>query len=49
MATAYDVEETLRRYRSTDDPSAEEMVEVLLHPMTREELVAYAEARVFAG
>lgn len=47
--TAYDVEEAVRRYRATDDPSLEQMIEMLLTPPTREEVVEDAEAREFAG
>ena len=47
--TDYDVDEAVRRYRATDDPTAEQMVELLLRPPTREELIADAEAREFAG
>jgi predicted phosphodiesterase len=47
--TDYDVEEAVRQYRLTDDPSAEQMVEILLEPPTPAEVVADAEAREFAG
>ena len=47
--TEYDVEEAVRRYRATDDPSVDAMVEILLEPPTREEVVEHAEARQFAG
>lgn len=46
--TAYDVDEAVRRYRATDDPSVESMSEILLAPPTRDELVEDAEAREFA-
>lgn len=47
--TEYDVEETVRRYRETDDPSLDVMVEILREPPTREEVIEDAEAREFAG
>jgi putative phosphoesterase len=47
--TQYDVEEAIRRYRATDDPSTEHMVELLVSPPTPAEVVADAEAREFAG
>jgi predicted phosphodiesterase len=48
-STAYDVDEAVRRYRLTSDPSAEQMVDVLLRPPTPAEVVEHAEAREFAG
>jgi predicted phosphodiesterase len=47
--TPYDVAEAVRRYRATDDPSVEQMVELLLAPPTPAEVVEDAEAREFAG
>jgi putative phosphoesterase len=47
--TAYDVDEAVRRYRETDDPLAEQMVEILLEPPTPEEVVESERARPFAG
>jgi predicted phosphodiesterase len=47
--TQYEVEEAIRRYRATDDPSTEQMVELLVSPPTPAEVVADAEAREFAG
>jgi putative phosphoesterase len=47
--TEYDVDQAVRRYRATDDPSVELMVEMLLTPPTREEVVEDAERREFAG
>ena len=41
--TDYDLEETFSRYRATTDPLAEEMVEALARPATREEVIAHAE------
>jgi predicted phosphodiesterase len=47
--TAYDVDEAVRRYRATHDPSAEQMVELLLAPPSPAEVVEHAEAHEFAG
>lgn len=47
--TAYDVEEAARRYRTTDDPLAERMVETLVSPPTPDEVVEQAEALEFSG
>ncbi len=47
--TEYDVEEAVRRYRETDDPSLDVMVEILREPPTREEVIEDAEAREFTG
>jgi predicted phosphodiesterase len=47
--TAYDVDDAVHRYRATDDPLAEQMVEMLLEPATPAEVVEHAEAREFAG
>jgi putative phosphoesterase len=45
----YDVEQAVRRYRATDDPALEEMVEICVAPPTPAEVVEYGEAREFAG
>jgi putative phosphoesterase len=47
--TEYDLDEAVRRYRSTDDPRSELMVEMLLSPPSPAEVIEYAESRVFAG
>ncbi len=47
--TEYEVEEAVRRYRETADPSLDAMVEILRAPPTREEVIEDAEAREFAG
>jgi len=47
--TPYDIDEAVRRYRATDDPRAELMVEILVHPPRPEEVVEHAEAQEFAG
>ena len=45
----YDVDEAVRRYRETDDPLAEQMVDILLEPPTPEEVVESERERPFAG
>jgi putative phosphoesterase len=47
--TEYSLEETAERYRASGDPLAEQMVEVLVDPPTRAELIAHAEALEFSG
>jgi putative phosphoesterase len=47
--TEYDLDEAVRRYRATDDPRAEQMVEILLAPATPDEVVEHAEALEFSG
>jgi putative phosphoesterase len=47
--TEYDLDEAIRRYRGTDDPLAEEMVELLISPPTADEVVEHAEAVEFSG
>jgi predicted phosphodiesterase len=47
--TAYSVEETIARYRASGDPMAEEMVEILLSPPSREEAIEQSERLEFAG
>jgi putative phosphoesterase len=47
--TEYDLEEAVDRYRSTDDPGAEQMVDILVAPPTPAEVVEDAEVREFAG
>lgn len=48
--TQYDHEATAELYRASGIPRAEEFdVDALLNPITRDEIVADAEARVFAG
>ncbi len=46
--TAYDLAETIAAYRGTDDPSLEQMVEMLEQPPTPEELIAHAEKLAFS-
>jgi len=47
--TAYDLEETERRYRESGDPMAVEMVEILRQPPTPAEVIAHAEGLAFSG
>ena len=48
--TQYDHEGTAERYRATGIPKVEEFdVDALLNPITRDEIIADAEERVFAG
>jgi len=47
--TEYDLDEATRRYRATDDPLKEEMVELLLTPPSAAELIAHGESVVFSG
>ena len=47
--TAYSVEQAVERYRASGDPMAAQMVEVLVTPPTRDEVIAHAEALEFSG
>jgi predicted phosphodiesterase len=47
--TPFDLDEAIRRYRESGDPLAEQMVEILVSPPTRDEVVAHAEALEFSG
>jgi predicted phosphodiesterase len=47
--TAYDVEAAVGRMRATEDPSVEAIVELMLSPPSRDEVIEDAEERVFAG
>jgi predicted phosphodiesterase len=47
--TDYDVEEAAALMRVTDDPRAEAVIELMLNPPSRDEVIADAERRVFAG
>jgi diadenosine tetraphosphatase ApaH/serine/threonine PP2A family protein phosphatase len=47
--TAYDVDAAVTRMRETDDPRAEQIVELMLTPPSRDEAIAHAEEQVFAG
>ena len=47
--TVYDVGETVRRYRASEDPLRETMVETLLAPPSPSEVIEHAEHVQFAG
>jgi predicted phosphodiesterase len=47
--TAYDVEAAVARMRATDDPSVEQIVELMLTPPSRDEVIEHAESHVYAG
>ena len=47
--TDYDVEAAVALMRATDDPRVETIVELMLDPPSRDEVIADAERRVFAG
>jgi putative phosphoesterase len=47
--TEYDYEAAAALYRASGIPDVEQEIEMLLHPPTRDEIVAHAESVVFAG
>ena len=47
--TEYDLERAVAAYRATHDPLAEQMVEILLTPPTRDEVIEHAERLEFSG
>ena len=47
--TEYDLDEAVARYRESGLPGVEQLVEILLEPPERREVIDDAEARVFAG
>jgi predicted phosphodiesterase len=47
--TAYDVEAAVALMRATDDPGVEQIVELMLAPPSRDEVIEHAEAHVYAG
>ena len=47
--TPYDVSSAAARMRTTDDPSVEQIVELMLNTPSRDEVIEDAERRVFAG
>ncbi|HEX4746786.1 MAG TPA: metallophosphoesterase family protein [Gaiellaceae bacterium] len=47
--TPYDVDEAVALMRATDDPRAEVIAGLLLRPPSRDDVIADAEERVFAG
>jgi diadenosine tetraphosphatase ApaH/serine/threonine PP2A family protein phosphatase len=47
--TDYDLDEAVRRYRGTNYPQVEEMVEILVEPPAPAEVVEHAERLEFSG
>jgi predicted phosphodiesterase len=47
--TEFDIGEAVRRYRATDDPLAEQMVDILFAPPMADEVAEHAEALEFSG
>ena len=47
--TEYPLDRAVDAYRATDDPLVEEMVEILLTPPTRDEVIEHAERLEFSG
>ena len=47
--TEYDIDSAVALMRATDDPRAETIVELMLSPPARDDVIADAERRVFAG
>ena len=47
--TEYDLDEAVALIRATDDPRAEQVVEMMLNPPAQDEVIEDAERRVFAG
>jgi putative phosphoesterase len=47
--TDYPVKRAVERYRASSDPMAETMIEMLLAPPTRAEVIEHAEQQVFSG
>jgi predicted phosphodiesterase len=47
--TEYDYEAAAELYRASGIPAVEDDVQMLLEPITRDEIIEHAEARVFAG
>jgi putative phosphoesterase len=47
--TRYELDDAIARYRASDDPSIEQMIELLVRPPTPAEVVEDAESREFAG
>jgi putative phosphoesterase len=47
--TEYDVDATVERYRASGQPNVEQIVEMMLVPPERREVIDHAEKHVFAG
>lgn len=48
-STEYDMEAAIAQMRATDDPRVETIVELMLNPPPRDDVIADAERRIFAG
>jgi hypothetical protein len=49
LRTEYDVDEAVARYRATDFPGVEELVELMQSPPEPREVIDHAEQAVFSG
>jgi predicted phosphodiesterase len=47
--TEYDLDETIDRYRASGQPNVEQIVEMMVEPPERREVIDHAEKVVFAG
>ena len=47
--TEYDLDETIDRYRASGQPNVEQIVEMMVAPPERREVIDHAEKVVFAG
>lgn len=47
--TDYDVEAAVALMRATDDPGVEQIVELMLEPPSRGDVIEHAEPHVYAG
>ena len=47
--TEYDLDETIERYRASGQPNVEQIVEMMVEPPERREVIDHAEKVVFAG
>jgi putative phosphoesterase len=49
LRTEYSLDDAVERYRVSGDPLAEQMIEILVGPPTREEVIEHAERLVYSG
>ena len=49
LRTEYSLDDAVERYRASGDPLAEQMIEILVAPPTREEVIEHAERLVYSG
>ena len=49
LRTEYSLDDAVERYRASGDPLAEQMIEMLVAPPTREEVIEHAERLVYSG